>query len=231
MKRLVALLLLLGILGGLLVVGDRVAAQVAGRVVARGLAGELGGTPRVQVRGVPFLTQAAAGRYRDVQVGAGRVARGTVVLQSFTARLRGVRLPPGDALHGRVDAVPVDHLAVTGVLAYADLERLAGTPGLRLRPDPGGVRVSGRLRVLGLEVDASAVSTVRLDGDTLVVRATDVQVGGIRAVGAVATALAGRLDLRVPLRGLPYGVRVTAVQPGPQGVTVSGSADDVVLRR
>ena len=225
-KLLVSVLLL----AALLVVADRVAAHVTQGVLARQLTAELGTRPSVELGGFPFLTQAVAGRYTDVRLRAARVERSGVSLTGFSAALAGVDVPLSDAVRGKVDAVPVQRLSASGVLSYAELQRLAGK-GLTIAPDPRGVRVSGTVRVLGQNVAASAVSSVTLQGDEVMLRAGDVEVDGIRPTGAIARALAGRLDLDVRLPTLPYDVRLSSVQPGPTGIAVSGTARDIVLRR
>lgn len=226
MKLLVAVLVLLG----LLIAGDRVAEQVAEHLLAGRLEGELSVRPSVEVGGFPFLTQAVRGRYDEVHVSAAEVDRGRVTLKHLEVTLANARVPLSDLVHGSVSAVPVDRLTASALLPYDALAAAAGR-GLTLGPDPEGVRVSGTVRVLGEDVKASAVSKVQLEGDTVVLRARRVEVGGAQAGGAVAKALAGRLDLRVPLPALPYGIELSTVQAGPQGVTVSGGARHVVLHQ
>ena len=227
MKLLLALL----VLGALLVGADRVAEQVAERALAEQLEAELGTRPTVEIAGFPLLTQALRGRYDELRVAAPRAREGAVTVEDLSATLRGAQVPLGDALGGAVDAVPVEELAATGVVTYAQLEALAGAGDLELAHDPQGVRVRGSVRVLGRTVTASAVSSVALDGDTLVVRATRLDVEGARPPAAVERALRDRLDLRLPLPPLPYDVTLREVSPGPRGITVSGTARDVVLRR
>ena len=227
MRRLLIVLL---VLAALLVVTDRVAEHVAARELATQLSGQIGSRPTVELGGFPFLTQAVAGRYDEVRVHAAQVERSGVSLTGVSAALAGVQVPLGDVVRGDVDAVPVRRLTLTAVLPYAELARLAGN-GLTLTPDPQGVRVSGTLRVLGQDVSASAVSSLTLKGDEVEVRAGDLEVAGVRATGALARALSGRLDFDVRLPTLPYDIRLSAVQPGPAGIAVSGTASDVVLHR
>lgn len=225
-KLLVAVL----VLAALLVVGDRLAARAADRALADQLVGQLGVRPSVDVSGFPFLTQVVQGQYDDIEVRAANVRRGGVSLQSFTASLSGAQLPLADAVRGSVSAIPVRRLAASAVVSYAELARLAGKD-VTVTADPAGVRVTGTFRVLGQDVSASAVSAVSLRGNHLVVRAGGLQVEGITATGVLGRALAGKLDLDLPLPALPYGVQLSAVQTGPAGVTVAGAASDVVLRR
>jgi len=224
-KWLVGLLVLVALLVG----ADRVAEHVAAGVLADRLQTELGSRPTVEIDGFPFLTQAVGGSYQRLRVSAPVVRREGLSLRDFSATLTGVHVALGDALGGSLSAVPVDRLDAGALVAYDDLTQLAG-PGLRLAGDPNGVRVTGRVAALGRQVDVSAVSSVALAGDALVVTAGQLTVGGVAVTGPLAAALRGRLDLRVPLPALPYGVRLASLVAGPQGITVSGSARSVVLR-
>lgn len=229
MKRgllVVALVLLVA-----LVAADRVAEQVAEGRVADQLRAELGAEPEVEVEGLPFLTQALRGRYGRVRVAAEQVPGGGVVVRRFAARLSDLRLPPGQALRGRVDAIPVSQLQGSALVAYDDLEAAAGTPGLQLSAEGDLLRVTGRATLLGQDVEASAVSDVRLDGDVLAVSAQRFELAGRPVPEAVGAALRDRFDLRLPVPDLPYGVRLDGLQVLPDGVRVSGVAQDVVLRR
>jgi len=213
----------------LLAAADRVAVVVADRALATQLDSELGTTPTVHVRGFPFLTQALAGRYRDIELTAPQVTRSGLALTDLSASLRGVQVPLSAALGGRVTSVPVDHLSIAAVVPYASLQSRA--QGLTLAQSGDGVRVSGSITVLGRNLAASALATLALDGSTLVLRATGIQVDGVPVAGRVASALTGRLDLRIDLSDLPYGVRVTSVRATPGGVAVTGTATGTVLTR
>ncbi len=213
----------------LLVAADRVAVLVADRALATQLNSQLGTPPSVHVGGFPFLTQAVAGRYDDIEVTAPRVTRSGLVLTDLSASLRGVRVPLSAALGGSVSSVPVDRLSVAAVVPFAGLQSRA--KGLTLTQSGDGVRVSGSLRVLGRDLAASALASVALDGTTLVLRATSIEVDGAPVAGSVASALTGRLDLRIDLSDLPYGVRVTSVRATPAGVAVTGTATGTVLTR
>ena len=164
----VALVLVLG----LVVAADRVGEHVAEGLLADQVSRELGVRPDVEIGGVPFLTQALTGHYRDLRLTAPRVDGSGVRLDDVEVRLSGADVPLSSVVRGSVDAVPVDRLRVQGVVPYDELEAAAGRD-VQLSAAPGGVRVSGTIRVLGQSVPASATSTVSLDGDRLVLTARD----------------------------------------------------------
>ncbi len=215
----------------LLVVADRVGALLAGRVVAGQLqsAASLAEQPEVDVRGVPFLTQALGGRYERVEVRATDVPAGGLTFAELTATLAGARAPLGDVLSGAVDEVPVDTVEAQVLLSYDALSRRSGDRQLTVSPAGDRVRVRGSVRVLGQTLAATAVSTVTVEGDALVVNAQEVDVGNEGANAALTRALRGRLDLRIPVSDLPYGLRLQSVAVQPDGVALRARARDAVL--
>ncbi len=228
MKRLIGLLLLLVLLAVL----DRGAAAYAERALASQLqsSGELAQRPQVDVGGFPFLTQAVRGRYERIGVRATDVPAGDRTLTRLDAVLTGVRVPLGDVVSGAVDEVPVDGVDAQVLLSYDELSRVSGERRLTVSAAGDRVRVRGEVEVLGRRVGASAVSSVVLDGDDVVVTAEAFEVGNDVADAVLTRALRGRLDLRVPVRDLPYGLVVESVTTGPDGVVVRTSAADTVLR-
>ena len=229
MRRLLVLLL---VLGALFAGVDRIALLIAERAVAAQArtAGGLASDPTVSITGFPFLTQAFRGSYDDVEVTASDLKRGGVRLLSLRADLRDVQVSLQDALGGKVSAVPVRAISATAVLGYADLTAAHGR-GFTIAPTTDGLlRVTGRLTVLGQTMQASAVSSVRLDGRTIVVTARRLEVGGRAVSVPVAAALGNRLDLRVPITGLPYGLELTAVSATADGLVLTARAGPTILR-
>lgn len=215
------------------VAADRVAVAVVDRAIATRLAaaGGLSAQPQVDVRGFPFLTQAVRGRYDDVAVQATGVPAGALRLQSFSARLQGVAVPLGTALSGSVTAVPVDRIDATALVGYAELSARVADRGLSVTAAPDGlVRVTGRVTVLGRALEASALSRPRLQGAQIVVTAERFEVGSTAADAVLSRALGSRLDFRLTLGALPFGLRLTSLAAGPDGVTLGARSDGAVLR-
>lgn len=228
MKRVLVALVVLALL---LLVGDRVAATVAERAVARELAGSgLGGAPVVDIRGTPFLTQAVAGRYDEVVVRAQGVPAGELRFAQFEATLAGLELPLSQALSGQVSAVPVDSIRARALVPYDELAQRSAAAEARVEPVGDRVRVTGTVEVLGRTLSAATVSRVELVGSDVVVTAEEFDVGNETLSGVLTRALAGTLDLRLPIAGLPYGLEPTAVDVTPRGVRVDASATDTVIR-
>jgi hypothetical protein len=231
----VALVVLLS----LLLVVDRVAGAVATGAVATQVQRSLrtSDDPIVDLGGFPFLTQVLAGRYDRVEVRAGQAAVSDVALVRLHATLTGVRVPLRQAVRGSATRVQVEQLRVHGVVSYAELVRLA-TARLDLVPDGGRlsltpvgdrVQVSGTLQALGRTVEVTALSRVEIVRGDLSVMAESYTVEGATVEPRLSRALDKRLDLRLPVEGLPAGLHVAEVQVQPDGLAVLATAADVVL--
>lgn len=215
------------------VAADRVSLVLTERAVAAQLqtSGGLSTRPDVSIRGVPFLTQAFAGTYDDVEVSAAGVTAGGTRLSKLDVTLRGVHVPLSAALSGSVDAVPVDVLRATVLLSYADMARQLRDRRLTVSPAGDQLRVSGSVQVLGRTVTASAISSVALSGASVVVTAKRFEVGNAVADRAVSAALGRRFDFVIRVGQLPYGLRMSSLDVRPEGVVATAAASHTVLRR
>lgn len=225
------LLVALVVLAGLLLVADRGLAAVAQRSVASEVqrAAGLGAEPAVDLGGFPFLPQAVRGRYDRVEVSSVDVPAGAVRLDRLDAVLLGAQLPLGAALTGSVTRVPVDQVTARALVGYDQLAQQSGDRGLSFAPDAGRLRVTGTLEVFGQELAAVAVSRLEVVDGELLVTAESFEVGDDRADALLTGSLEGRFDLRVPVQDLPYGLTMTSVEVGADGVVVLARADDTVL--
>lgn len=228
MKGLVVTLV---VLLGLLLVADRAGAAVASRAVASQVQSSAGlpAEPDVAIAGFPFLTQALAGRYERVEVEAVGVPAGELTLSRLDATLTGVRVPLSEVLSGSLAGVPVERVQARALVGYDELVRLSGERRLSLVPSGDRLRVTGSVEVLGQTLSATAVSRVEVVEGDLRVIAESYEIGDAAADELVTRALGDRFDLRIPVSGLPYGLRLTDVQIDPEGLVVRATATDVVL--
>lgn len=230
MRRLLIALL---VVAGLLVLADRLGVVLAERALAGQVRTELTlqQTPSVDIRGVPFLTQAVGGRYREVRVGLPDVDSGDLQNIGVDATLIGVRAPLSDVLRRRLDEVPVDRISGDLAVGYEDLARASGIAGLRIARDGDALRLSGTVQVAGQQLDASAVGRVEVAGDDIAINAERAEVAGIPVPQAALDAAARLLSFRVSPSGLPLSLQITGVRIGDDALEVSAVSDDAVLRR
>jgi hypothetical protein len=225
---LLALLAALLLVAGL--VADPVAEGVAEDRVAEALRdrGGLAATPEVDVTGWPFLTQAVSGTYDDVRISLPAEVLGRPEGTTADVVLRGVHVPLSDALSGSVREVPVDRIDGTATLSYDLLARELGA-GTGLAREGDALRVTRTVEVLGYTVPLTAVATVSLDGQDLLVDVGEASAAGVDVPGFVVDRAGALLDLRYPVE-LPFGLRLTGVRPADGGVDVAVEATDTVLR-
>ncbi|SDY79048.1 Protein of unknown function [Modestobacter sp. DSM 44400] len=225
------LLVLLVLLLGGVVVADRVGVRIAEDKVAQRIVERAGlaGPPAVDITGFPFLTQAVSGRYTDVRVSLTADQLGQPAGTQAQVSLRGVRLPLSDVLSGSVQEVPVDRVDGTATLSYDLLaEQLGGDT--TLAPAGGGLRITRTVSVLGFDVPVTAAGTVSLDGQDVVIDVQQASAADLDVPGFVLDRAADLLDFRYPVPALPFGLQLTSVDPGRDGVQVRAHAAGTVLR-
>jgi hypothetical protein len=227
----VKLLVVLLVLGGLLVAGDRLAVGFAEHRVGEQIAekGGLQATPDVDIQGFPFLTQAMAGTYDDVHIALTAEELGQPEGTDADVALHGVHVPLSSVLSGSVQEVPVDRIDGTATLSY---ELLAAQLGgdTTLARDGDGLRISRTVELLGQTFPVSAAGTVTLQGNELLVDVDKAEGAGVEIPGFLVDQASDLLDLRYEVPPLPFGLQLTSVEPGAEGVDVAVEATDTVLR-
>jgi hypothetical protein len=225
-----ALLVVVLLLLGLAVLADRVGVGIAEDKVGEQLAakGGLAGTPEVEIAGFPFLTQAVAGTYDDVRIALTAEQLGQPEGTRADIALHGVHVPLSSVVSGSVDQVPVDRIDGTATLSYALLAaQLGGDTTLRREGD--GLRITKTVEVIGQTIPLTAVGTVSLDGDELVVDVEKAAGAGVDLPDFLVTRVSDLLDLRYTVPALPFGLQLTEVEPADDGVDVWVEAEDAVL--
>ncbi|GGY78109.1 LmeA family phospholipid-binding protein [Streptomyces omiyaensis] len=214
------------VLGGLLLGADRLAAtwaesEVAGRA---SLAGGRTESVEVDIKGFPFLTQAVDERFDEVEV----VAKGVhtqaggkpVRIGELTVDLRNVTVT------GDWDGFRAGSATGTALISYADLVAASERATAMEYGGPGKVKVTGSVEVLGRKVTRTVVSSVTLGaGGTVKVRADEVPGEGIPFLEDM---IRERTDFERPL-GQVAGMRVTGVEPRPEGLAVTVTGKDVAI--
>ena len=226
------LLIALVVLAALLVVADRVGVVVAENRLAGQIQQQLAldSKPDVSIRGIPFLTQAIRGTYKDIRVKVPDVNAGDVQNVTVDARLQGAHVPLSAALRGSVNQIPVDRISGTVLVPYDQLAKASGVSGLKITREGDSLRLTGSIQVLGQSVQAEALGQVGVDNGQIAINAQQVKIAGIPVPQAVVDQAAKLLSFQVQPRNLPLNLRVTGVRPADDGLQVDAVSDDVVLR-
>jgi hypothetical protein len=225
-----ALLVVVLLLLGLAVVADRFAVGVAENKVAEQVAakGGLHGTPTVDITGFPFLTQAASGQYQDVRIALTADELGQPAGTRADLALHGVHVPLSGVLSGSVTRVPVDRIDGTATLSYALLSAKLGGD-TTLRPEGDRLRITKTVDLLGKRIPLTATGTVTVKGNQLVIDVQKAAGAGVDLPAFLVSRASDLLDVRYDVPALPFGLQLTGVTPGKDGVQATVGATDAVL--
>ncbi|WP_436761324.1 LmeA family phospholipid-binding protein [Streptosporangium sp. V21-05] len=225
MRKLIGFLLVLLVL---VVILDRVAVTGVQREIATQATAkyDLSTPPEVTIEGIPFLTQAIAGRYEEVRVAAGAMTISGIRLSSVGFTLRGVTAPLEDlVLRPQQVDMRAERVEGTVVVPVETLNQRA-PQGIKVNVVGDELNVSGEITVLGQKVPVKAALKV------------EIAEGGLRLVPGKVTLGGGIpvpdperfINYRIPIGKLPYNLKLTEVKAVPEGLRISGEASDVPLR-
>lgn len=233
MKR---LLIVLAILAGLLALADFGAKAVASNATASQIRLHEGlrEDPDVTFQGFPFLTQAVGGEFEQVDVTVRDLERDGLTIDRIEATLEGVEVDMGDALKGRVSAVPVREGVATMTISYGDLSAfLSRRPGnIRVVVRDGKPYVVSTFGVPGAgQVEIEGTPTVRTTPTSVRVTVSnvDVSVGTATLTAALRASAAARASFTLPMEDLPFGIEVKSAALTPEGLVIQATAEGLVI--
>lgn len=227
---LVVLLVLLGVA----VAGDRFGVRAAERTAAERLQTELGlpQPPTVEIEGIPFLTQLATSTFGHVVVEAAEVpldtAGGSVAIDRLHMDLRTVKASDG------YRAATVGSATGTAEFGWAAVSTLAA--GVDVAFD--SVEVSGRGKVrlavsqqlFGREVRAEIVAVPELDpsSQTIVFRDASVRLLGVDLPPQVGETLLNAFLDPIPVQA-PFGLTATGLAVTADGARMDLAGENLVI--
>lgn len=227
--------IILVVLFGLLVVADRITVGVAESAVSKRIADQspfegTGVKPHVSINGFPFLTQALGGKYDDIQVSGKGLTIDQVHGINLVAHMHGVHVPLSNAIDRNVKSLPIDHLDASAVIPYTEAARRTGIDGLQLSDNHGALHVTLAVSVAPLgNVDAAADADLHVSGNHVSYTVRQIIVNGQPVPAAVVPQLQQAMNGALTLPTLPYHLRVTGVQPTPDGIQATAKADHIVV--
>jgi hypothetical protein len=243
------LLVLLLVVIVLLVAADRVGVVIAEHQIADQASEQLAAQqittsekPSVSIRGVPFLTQVAAGHYQEIDINLEEPTSRGVRLDDLKVVATDVDAPASGIMGGNPH---ITAAKVTGVahIGWASFERLVDLSGLgqygldpkllRIDPvGPGKIKVSGPVTILGASFTAVATGTVNVREGAVHVGIDSIQASGDNIAPAInqqLDQLKNQLTFDIKIPPLPYKLSVESIATNAQGVLVNASARDVTL--
>lgn len=228
------LLITLGVVVALLVVLDQVAVRVVeSQLATRAQRSEgLAARPDVSLGGFPFLTQVAAGRYRDVDVVVDGYEEAGVRVDQVRANLSGVSVPLSDVVRGQVESVPVDDVRAEVDLTFDDVNAYLASQGLtaRVRSEGDVVRVSGPVTLLGMTYDLSGTAAIGVVADAVTFTPREVSAAvDLLLPSELREQALALLTVKVPVTGLPFNMALTSAVVSDDRVTFAAGGQHVVL--
>jgi hypothetical protein len=246
------LLAILVVLGGVAVVGDRVAATAAGNELRSQIAGDLQQrrvgyqTLDVSIGGFPFLTQVAEGRFEEITIDmtdvslaaadVGGASDAVVTLPSLNIVATGVLADSAGLMQGTPTSVTAQQVRGSAVVSYQTLETLVDYSRYRMRDvrftsTDGALRAEGTADVAGIDVPLTAIAEVSVVDGQFQVNLREVTAIGIEAPQIVRNYLDDLAQRSVVARlpDLPFGLTLDRVSAEPNGLAVTATGHDVPL--
>jgi hypothetical protein len=201
---------------------------------------------KVSIGGFPFLTQVLFGKFKDIGVSLDNIPTTPdgPKIAAVDAHLRGVHVPFTDAISNKIGKVPVDNVAATVQISYADLNKFLDTDKtfhLRLTPVNGGkeVKVTGStsLTVPGLgsllgnqSVNFSGTGAFNVQNNKLFINPTNLagDFGGLGGSLPIPKELGAAIPIPIP-DNLPFSLKIVSAGSTAIGISVSATAQNVVL--
>lgn len=228
MKALIGIVVVIALLAAGLVVADRVAERVASNLIAQQLTSDLrlSQSPSVDITGFPFLTQAASGEYRQINVSMPSVTALSVTVDDLAATVKDVHAKPFPTSAADIRSASAGTVELGGLIPFASIPLPSGFTAT----DAGSqLHVVGRFTVFGASVPVTAVEQISLQGSTVTFHPTSIQAEADGMKFDVPSSVAQQLTASVDLAGLPFHVQVTRFAVVPSGLQVAGQARDVSL--
>lgn len=212
------------VLAGLLVAADRVALAITESQLASKIqqSQHLSQKPKVSIDGFPFLTQVVARHFDHATVDIDNLDTGGVPIAHVHADLRGVHVSSG------YNSATVDTLVGTATLDYTQVSRVLSNDvshvGQITLKQGTGNQVEATYSLLGSGITADVDVNV-LSGNVLEFKTTKIH-------APVPNPLIGNpadFDTKIPLTGLPFGMRLSSVKVTSTGVDISATGTNVPI--
>jgi hypothetical protein len=213
-----------------LIAGDRVANAVAQNAIATELQSELSTPtkPDVSIGGFPFVTQVLGGSFSSVQVTAddATVQGGdtSVAVTHLDATLTGITATE------RYANIVADRGEATALVDWASVSSLAGHQVSYVADDRMRIDFSVPIGRLSIEGFITGRPQLDVDAQTITVADPEVNVASVDVPQAVVDAVSRIVLQPFPIENLPYDIQVTGLTVQPDGVSLSGTGQDIPLR-
>ncbi|GAA1896880.1 LmeA family phospholipid-binding protein [Asanoa iriomotensis] len=242
-RVLITLLVLLVVLGGVLVAGDRVAANFAEKKIAEQVSQQVAaqkvqsGPPEVSVGGFPFLTQVVAGEYEKITIGLpdvkGDVEGNTVslprldlVAHNVVASIDTLRSGQGDIVAKTVDG--------STTIGYDEVAKLINQPDIELSEREGKLWVTAPVQIplVNQTFTVRGAAELSVEGRQIRIQLKEATADGLPAVPLAQQVVENFIkntSIAFDLPVLPFKMELKQVSPTADGLAVTATATEVPL--
>ncbi|XVQ11644.1 LmeA family phospholipid-binding protein [Spirillospora sp. CA-255316] len=226
MRKVLVVLLIL-VIGGV-VAADRLGVRFAQDEIGRQVAAQynLRQQPEVKIHGFPFLTQAIGGEYEKIDVSIGDWTQAGVTVRDVKVEMRGVGAPLSDVMAGNSNNVTVRTATASAVVPYEVLQQRAPKEVRKIGPKGDDLQVEMAGAIMGFPVSGTAVVSVKPTRGGIVITPVS---AGTGAGQIPLSLLRDQLGWTVPVTNLPVGSRISQIQPTPEGLRVSATAENLKM--
>ncbi len=225
---------------GVLVAQDQIAKQTRTQLISQGVT--TGGDPSVKIGGFPFLTQVVAGHYDKINITVPKPASKGVTLDTLHITATGVNAPMNTVINGG-GQVEADHVTGTAELNWAAVDKLIDLSGAQQYGiDPSMIKLSGGsdgqvvmavpISIAGISLTAQATGTITVSKNVAHAKITKIAApnsGFPSLITDQLTSLIPNLGFDIKIPALPYNMTIDKVTTTAAGVSISASANHVVL--
>jgi LmeA-like phospholipid-binding len=119
----------------------------------------------------------------------------------------------------------------TGVVSFATVQEAAADAGIKLSRADDRIRATGKVDVFGRDVDVSAVGSISTTDNTIMFSPERFSAEGVppRIADAISERVGSAWNVRVPVGGLPAGVRLDSVRLVDEGLEVHLSGQNLII--
>jgi hypothetical protein len=239
-KGLRVTLIIVIVLGGLLVLTDRIAASIAEDKVATLISQEAGNQgvtmttePDVDMGGWPFVTQVFGGEYEQIDIAFHDITAQGVNLPELNVHATNVTAAMSDVLNG-AGPVIAQSMTADARLTYDSIsDTLAQTSApVQLSAEGETLVVKSTIDVFGTQIPVEGKGDIELAENAVRFTVTEMSAVGVQIPPGgegLVQQFANDLTKEIPLPPLPYNLTLTDVRIEPDAVVLSASANDVPL--
>lgn len=228
------------ILLAVVVIGDRVAASIAGDQLSQLIAKKAAASdvksakpPTVTMGGFPFLTQVIAGEYSRIDIELVEVGNDVITLPKLDIVAHDVQASMSTAMGGS-GPVTAKRMEAEADISYDSLtESIKNTSDAKISAkDDSTLEIKLTMDVAGQRVNVIGTATVNVTDNKLVIQAQEFKPeGGQTPPGAegLLSELAQKFNQEIPLPSMPFDLKLGDPTFAKDHIAVAATAKNVPL--